>query len=378
MVRPISVLRLSSEERSELQRRVRAPTTSRRDGLRARIVLSRGAGLKEKDVAEKLATSVTSVSLWSRRFERNGLEGLRDKPGRGRKPWLPAEKIQKVITQVTQPPQGRRRWSVRTMAKAVGISHDSVHRIWRQNDLKPHLTRTFKLSRDPEFERKFWDVMGLYLNPPERALVLCCDEKSQCQALQRTRPALPLGSGHIRTQTHDHIRHGTITLFAALHYLDGKILSRTEARRRPVEWLRFLKQIERETPKDLDLHLIIDNYARHKHAVVKQWLDKHPRFHVHFTPTSSSWLNLVERFFADLTQDCVREGSFTGVRQLMQAIEEYLAARNEEPKRYVWRAEGQQILVLSCINSDKYQTGHEESRWFWSTGTAWRCGCRPG
>ena len=345
MARPISVLQLTSEERSELGRRVRAPTTSRRDGLRARIVLLRGEGLKEKDVAEKLDTGVTTVSLWSRRFERGGLEGLRDKPGRGRKSWLPPEKIQKVITQVTQPPQGRRRWSVRTMAKAVGISHDSVHRIWRQNDLKPHLRRMFKLSQDPEFERKFWDVIGLYLNPPDKALVLCCDEKSQCQALERTQPTLPLGIGHIRTRTHDYIRHGTITLFAALSYLDGKILSRIEARHTHVEWLRLLKQIERETPQDLDLHLIIDNYATHKHAVVRQWLDKHPRFHIHFTPSSSSWLNLVERFFADLTEECVREGSFTGVRQLTKAIEEYLAVRKEQPKSYVWRAEGQQILA---------------------------------
>ena len=345
MARPIAVLQLTPEDRSELQRRVRAPTTSQRDGLRARIVLLRGEGLKQKDVAEKLATSVTTVSLWSQRFGRDGFEGLRDKPGRGRKPWLPVEKIQKVITQVTQPPKGRRRWSVRTMAKAVGISHDSVHRIWRQNDLKPHLRRTFKLSQDPEFERKFWDVIGLYLNPPDKALVLCCDEKSQCQALERTQPGLPLGIGHIRTRTHDYIRHGTITLFAALNYLDGKILSRTEARHTHVEWLRFLKQIERETPQDLDLHLIIDNYATHKHAAVKQWLDKHSRFHIHFTPTSSSWLNLVERFFADLTEECVREGSFRGVRQLIKAIEEYMAARNDEPKRYVWRAEGQQILA---------------------------------
>ena len=208
MARPIAVLQLTPEDRSELQRRVRAPTTSQRDGLRARIVLLRGEGLKQKDVAEKLATSVTTVSLWSQRFGRDGFEGLRDKPGRGRKPWLPVEKIQKVITQVTQPPKGRRRWSVRTMAKAVGISHDSVHRIWRQNDLKPHLRRTFKLSQDPEFERKFWDVIGLYLNPPDKALVLCCDEKSQCQALERTQPGLPLGIGHIRTRTHDYIRLG--------------------------------------------------------------------------------------------------------------------------------------------------------------------------
>jgi transposase len=345
MARPISIVELTDEERSELQRRVRASTTSQRDSLRAHIVLLRAGGLRESAVAEQLGTSRTTVSLWSRRFEERGLEGLRDRPGRGRKPWLPAEKVRKVVTEVTQPPQGRRRWSVRSMAKAVGISHDSVHRIWKQNDLKPHLTRTFKVSRDPEFDRKFWDVIGLYLAPPQRALVLCCDEKSQCQALERTQPALPLGVGHIRTKTHDYIRHGTITLFAALSYLDGKILSRTEVRHTHVEWLRFLKQIDRQTPPEVDLHLIVDNYGTHKHAKVRQWLSKHPRFHLHFTPTSSSWLNLVERFFADLTEECVREGSFTGVRQLIRAIEAYLAVRNEDPKRYVWRAQGEEVLA---------------------------------
>ena len=345
MARPVSILELADEEEAELQRRVRASTTSQRDSLRARIVLRRAEGVSERSVAEELGTSMATVSLWSRRFEVGGLEGLLDKPGRGRKPWLPAEKVEKVVSEVTQPPRGRNRWSVRTMAKAAGISHDSVHRIWQRNDLKPHLTRTFKLSRDPEFERKFWDVIGLYLDPPERALVLCCDEKSQCQALERTQPALPMGVGHIRTKTHDYIRHGTITLFAALNYLDGKILSRTEPRHTHVEWLRFLKQIDRQTPAEIDLHLIMDNYITHKHATVKRWLAKHPRFHLHFTPTSSSWLNLIERFFADLTEDCVRDGSFTGVRQLVQAIEAYLATRNDEPKRYVWQAKGEEILA---------------------------------
>jgi len=345
MARPISVLELTPEERLELKQRVRASTTSQRDVLRARIVLLRAEGLKEKEVAASVRTSLTTVSLWSQRFERNGLEGLKDRPGRGRKPWLPVEKIQKVITAVTQPPQGRRRWSVRTMAQAAGVSHDTVHRIWRQNDLKPHRTRTFKRSRDPEFERKFWEVIGLYLHPPDRALVLCCDEKSQCQAWERTQPALPLGIGHLRTQTHDYIRHGTVTLLAALNYLNGKVLSRTEARHTPVEWLRFLKQIDHETPRDVDLHLILDNYGTHQHAQVKKWLKRHFRFHLHFTPTGSSWLNLVERFFADLTEDCVRDGSFTHVRKLVEAIERYLAARNEEPKRYVWRAKGEEILA---------------------------------
>lgn len=345
MARPVSQLDVTVEERIELQRRARAATTPQRESLRARIILLRARGNKEKEIVMKLGVSMTCVSKWSSRFEAFGLDGLSDKPGRGRKPSLPAGKIQQVLTKVTQPPKGRRRWSVRTMARAVGISPDSVHRIWKQNDLKPHLTRTFKLSRDPQFEPKFWDVIGLYLNPPDKALVLCCDEKSQCQALERTQPGLPLGAGHIRTRTHDYYRHGTVTLFAALNYLDGRIISRTEAQHTHVEWLRFLKQLERETPADVDLHLIVDNYATHKHAKVKQWLARHPRFHLHFTPTGSSWLNLVERFFADITQDAIRDGSFTSVRQLVEAIDEYLALRNEQPKRYQWRAKGEEILA---------------------------------
>ena len=230
------------------------------------------------------------------------------------------------------------------MGEAVGVSHSTVQRIWAANDLKPHRIRTFKLSTDKQFEEKFWDVIGLYLNPPERALVLCCDEKSQCQALERSQPGLPLGIGHICTKTHDYIRHGTITLFAALNYLDGRIISRTEAKHTHVEWLRFLKQIYRETPKEMDVHIIADNYGTHKHPKVKVWLGKHPRFHMHFTPTSSSWLNLVERFFADLTADVVRDGSFNSVGKLVRDIEAYLASRNESPRRYQWRAKGEDIL----------------------------------
>ena len=345
MARPITRLDLTPEERAELQRRVRAKTTTLRDSMRARIVLLRAEGRRETEVAATVGTSTTTVSKWSQRFEQDGLTGLGDRAGRGRKPSLAPEKVRKVIVEVTRPPKGRQRWSVRAMARAAGMSPDSVHRLWKQNDLKPHLRRTFKVSRDPDFERKFWDVIGLYLNPPDKTLVLCCDEKSQCQALERTQPSLPLGIGHIRTRTHDYVRHGTITLFAALNYLDGKLLSRTEERHTHVEWLRFLKQINREVPKPLDLHLIADNYATHKHAVVKEWLARQPRFHIQFTPTGSSWLNLVERFFADLTQDCVRDGSFTSVRQLIVAIEEYLASRNEEPRRYVWKAKGEEILA---------------------------------
>ena len=344
MARPVSVLELTPDEKQQLQRLAGSKTGSQRDGLRARIVLRRSEGSPEAKVAAALGVSINTVSTWSRRFEQQGLEGLRDRPGRGRKPWLPAAKVRQVITRVVQPPKGKKKWSTRSMAAAAGMSHQSVHRIWKNNDLKPHLLRTFKISQDPQFERKFWDVIGLYLNPPDKALVLCCDEKSQCQALERTQPGLPLGIGQVRTRTHDYKRHGTITLFAALNYLDGKILSRTEKHHTHVEWLRFLKQIERETPQEIELHLIVDNYATHKHQKVRQWLQHHPRVIVHFTPTGSSWMNLVERFFADLTADCVREGSFESVRELIEAIDEFLAVRNEEPKRYVWRAKGEDIL----------------------------------
>lgn len=344
MGRPVSVVELTESEQCELQRRVNAPTASKRDSLRAAIILRRGEGIRQVQVAAELGVSVTCVSKWSQRFELDGLAGLRDKKGRGRPASIPADKVEQVLTRVTQPPKPRTRWSVRTMAAAVGISPDSVHRIWQANDIKPHLMKTFKVSTDKHFEEKFWDVIGLYLDPPERALVLCCDEKTQCQALERSQPCLPLGVGEIRTRTHDYKRHGTITLFAALNYLDGKLISRTEAHHTHVEWLRFLKQIDRDTPKELDLHLILDNYGTHKEESVRKWLSRRPRFHLHFTPTSSSWMNLIERFFGELTQDVIREGSFTGVKELVRSIETYLADRNLHPKPYRWKAAGVEIL----------------------------------
>jgi transposase len=228
MARPVSVIDITPEERSTLRQRIKSPTTSQRDAMRARIVLLRAEGRKETEVATALGVSVTTVSVWSRRFEQEGLKGLHDRPGRGRKPWLDPDKIRQVVTQVTRPPKGRTRWSTRSMAAAAGMSRQSVHAIWKKNDLKPHLVRTFKISKDPKFEEKFWDVIGLYLDPPEKAVILCCDEKSQCQALERTQPGLPLGIGDIRTRTHDYKRHGTITLFAALNYLEGKLITRTE------------------------------------------------------------------------------------------------------------------------------------------------------
>jgi len=345
MARPITVLKVEAQERRVLERRVASSTSSKRDSLRAEIVLLRSKGIKVEEVARRLNVSVPCVSKWSKRFNQEGLDGLQDKAGRGRKPSVPIEKVEQIIVKVTQPPPGRTRWSLRSMAKEVGVSRHTVHTIWKRNELKPHRTRTFKLSKDPKFEQKFWDVIGLYLSPPERALVLCCAEKTRCQALERSQPGLPLGIGHIRTRTHDYKRHGTITLFAALSYLDGKLISRTEKRHTHIEWLRFLKQIERETPKDLAIHLIVDNYSTHKHERVRHWLDRHPRFHCHFTPTSSSWLNLVERFFADLTGAVIREGSFQSVPELIRAIEAYLVDRNANPKPYRWRAKGEAILA---------------------------------
>ena len=344
MARPIRGLEVDSDQRSALETLVRAATTPQRMVYRALIILACAGGLSQEVTAAQTAVRRRIVTKWCGRFRKLGLAGLADARGRGRKPSLSEESRAMILTQATQPPKGRSRHSVRSMSRQAKVSVGSVHALWQANDIKPHLTRTFKLSNDPQFEAKFWDVIGLYLNPPERALVLCCDEKSQCQALERSQPGLPLGMGHIKTRTHDYIRHGTVTLFAALSYLDGKILSRTAQQHTHKEWLAFLKMIDRETPPELAIHLIIDNYATHKHAAVKSWLTRHPRFHLHFTPTSSSWLNLVERFFRDLTEDVVREGSFTSVRELVLAMETYLVERNLSPKRYVWKKKGQEIL----------------------------------
>lgn len=344
MGRPIRTLALSVDQKRELERLCNAPTSPQRLARRARIVLLRASGCTQVQTAAEVGVNRPVVILWERRFADLGLAGLEDAAGRGRKASIPDAKRELVITQATKPPVDRTRWSVRTMARRAGISHSSVQRVWAANEIKPHLVRTFKLSNDPQFEAKFWDVIGLYLQPPAKALVLCCDEKSQCQALERTQPGLPLGLGHIRTRTHDYTRHGTVTLFAALNYLDGKILSTTADRHTHVEWLTFLKKVHRQTPPELALHLIVDNYATHKHPAVIVWLEKHPRVHIHFTPTSSSWLNLVERFFRNLTDDVVRDGSFESVGELTTAINVYLANHNLAPKPFRWKAQGAAIL----------------------------------
>jgi len=345
MARPIKRIEAEPEMVAELRRRVRAATSTVRAKERAAMVLLRLEGVSVMEAAARLGTTAKRVSMWTKRFETHGLAGLDDQPGRGRKPSIPPETIARVVAEATRPPKPAKRWSVRSMSRHAGVSPSTVQRVWSKNALKPHVVKTFKLSNDPKFEDKFWDVIGLYLEPPDKALVLCCDEKSQCQALERTQLGLPLAPKRPPTMTHDYKRHGTITLFAALDALEGTLIARTEERHTHVEWLRFLKQIDRETPKDLDLHLIVDNYATHKHKTVRAWLAKRPRFHVHFTPTSSSWLNLVERFFADLTDDVIRTGSFASVKELVADIKAYLAARNADPRPYKWKAEGAAILA---------------------------------
>ena len=344
MARPKLALELSSEQRSELNRLVKAPSTPQKMVLRARIGLLAAEGKDNDEIAAELGTSRVTVGLWRQRILDLGLTGLEEAPRPGRPVEVEAAQVRTVLTEVVQPPKGKARWSCRSMARHSGLSASTVQRLWAANDLKPHRTRTFKLSNDAQFEAKFWDIIGLYLEPPTRAVVLCCDEKSQCQALERTQPGLPLGQGHIAPRTHDYYRHGTVTLFAALNYLNGKILAERAPRHRHQEWLKFLRKIEAEVPEALEVHLILDNYATHKHPRVLSWLAKRPRFKLHFTPTSASWLNLVERFFRDLSQDVVLPGSFTSLSDLVAAIWSYLEERNLKPKRYEWRAQGQVIL----------------------------------
>jgi transcriptional regulator with XRE-family HTH domain len=260
MARPIRLLTITPEQRRELRATINRPTAAVRENRRAWIILNRANGLSQTQTAAKVGVARPVVVKWEQRFRKTGLAGLAESKGRGRKPWIDPKVREKIVVRATQPPPNRSRWSVRSMAKSAGVSKATVQRIWSANDIKPHVIRTFKLSHDKNFEVKFWDVIGLYLNPPDHALVLCCDEKSQCQALERTQPGLPLGIGHIRTRTADYTRHGTLTLFAALNYLDGRLIHRTEQTHTHREWLLFLKQIDRQTPKGLQLHLIVDNY----------------------------------------------------------------------------------------------------------------------
>lgn len=338
---------VSAADRKILESWARGRSTPVRLMQRARIILAAAAGQQNKDIAQALGVSRGLVGRWRNRFVALGRTGIeKDSPRRGRKPTRRDAVVQKIITVTTQQtPPDATHWSTRTLAAALGTTQSMVTRVWRANGLKPHLVRTFKLSRDPQFVEKLTDVVGLYLNPPEHALVLCCDEKSQIQALDRTQPGLPLKKGRCGTMTHDYLRHGTTTLFAALELAEGKLIGTCLPRHRHQEWLKFLNLIDRQTPADLDLHLIVDNYHTHKHEKVKRWLARHPRFHIHFIPTSSSWLNLVERWFREITSKRIRRDAFGSVRQLIATIMAFIQHHNDNPKRYTWVAKREDILA---------------------------------
>ena len=334
---------LSTEERKMLTKLVRSNTSSVRLARRAQIVLLAADGLDNLQIATQLNTGRVQVGRWRERYARLGLAGIeQDLPRAGRKPKVDAAEIVRLTTQTT--PRAATHWSSRRLAAEVGVSDTTILRVWQAHGLKPHRVKHFKVSRDPAFVEKLEDIVGLYMNPPEHALVLCCDEKSQVQALDRTQPGLPIKKGRAATMTHDYKRHGTTTLFAALNILDGSVIGCCASRHRHQEWLKFLRRVERQTPKDKQLHLVCDNDATHQHPEVLAWLEKHPRLHVHFTPTSASWLNMVERFFRDLTTERLQRGVFRSVPELVAAIQEYVEVHNENPKPFIWTAKAKDIL----------------------------------
>jgi transposase len=346
MFKAAEALIIDESQRNRLESLIRSGTTSQKVALRARIILAAAEGKANYATALSLHVSRPTVILWRDRFNRLGVNGiLKDAKRPGRKKQI-SEAIVKTIVEKTlhSVPENQTHWSTRTMAKEVGVSHDTVHRIWKQHRLAPHRVETFKLSKDPQFVEKVRDIVGLYLNPPEKALVLSVDEKSQIQALERTRPLLPLRPGIPARQTHDYSRHGTTTLFAALSMLDGKVIGECMPRHRAEEFIRFLRELDRQAPHDMALHLIVDNASTHKTAEVKRWLKRHPRFHFHFTPTSSSWLNMVERWFAEISQKRIRRGSFESVKDLTEAIDAYLSSYNQKPKRFLWTKDADMIL----------------------------------
>jgi len=338
---------LTDHDRQLLQRWSRGRSTPARLVTRAKIVLRAAQGQESKQIAAALGITEQTVGRWRRRFSETGPAGIqKDAPRGGRRPKLRDRMVRKIIETTTQQtPRDATHWSARTLAQFLGIDKMMVHRVWRAHGLKPHRVKTFKVSNDPQFVEKLTDIVGLYLDPPDHALVLSCDEKSQIQALDRTQKSLPLKKGRCGTMTHDYKRNGTTTLFAALSTLDGKVISRCDARHRHQEWLKFLRQIDAETPPELDLHLIVDNYATHKHPRVRSWLKRHARFHMHFTPTSSSWLNLVERWFRDLTDKRIRRGTFTSVAKLNAAIESYIQTHNQNSQAFIWTAGVENILA---------------------------------
>jgi transposase len=338
---------LERKARTELERLLADGNTAQKIAKRARIVLMTADGYGVMAIMREVGVSKTTVWRWQDYFAEAGVEGLikgRSKPP-GRKPLDAAIKLKVVEKTVKERPANATHWSVRSMAEKMGISHTSVQRIWAEHRLKPHLVRSFKVSNDPDFVAKVEDIVGLYLDPPEKALVLAVDEKSQIQALDRTQPGLPMKKGRAGTMTHDYKRHGTTTLFAALNVATGKVIGECLPRHRAKEFLMFLKKIDRETLPYLDLHLVVDNYGTHKTPAVNRWLKRHPRFKLHFTPTSCSWLNLVERLFAEITRQRIRRGTFNSVHQLEVAIAEWIKHRNAHPKPFIWTAKAKSILA---------------------------------
>ena len=345
-MRTAAPVRLKPEQKTALQRIARQRSLPARLVERARIVLRAAEGLENKQIAAQMGIMPEKVARWRSRFLDGGIAALeKDAPRPGRTRTTTDVHVKQVVEMTLhQKPANATHWSTRTMATATGISEASVRRIWRAHGLKPHLTRTFKLSRDPEFTEKLEDIVGLYLNPPEHAIVLCADEKSQIQALDRTQPGLPMKKGRCGTMTHDYKRNGTATLFAALNAVEGQVISMCDDRHRHQEWLKFLRGIDYVLPADKQVHLIADNYATHKHPKVQRWLARHPRFHMHFTPTGCSWLNMVERFFRDLTENQLRRGVFHSVEELIAAIDQYIDRHNESPKPFIWTAKAADIL----------------------------------
>jgi len=343
-----------------LQHLLRSGSTPQKIALRARILLGAAEGKPNYQLSDELNVSRPTILLWRQRYLEAGLAGiLKDAARPGRKKVITPTKVEAIVNATLHTtPKDATHWSVRSMAKAQGVSAAMVHRIWRAHRLQPHRSEHFKLSRDPNFARKLRDVVGLYLNPPDKALVLCVDEKSQIQALDRTQPLLPLRPGIPARQTHDYERHGTTTLFAALNILDGSVIGSCLPRHRHGEFLTFLERIEDSTPRRREIHLILDNYGTHTHPKVKQWFADHPRYHLHFTPTSASWLNLVERWFAEITRKRIRRGTFTSVPALISAIREYLRIYNRHPKPFIWTAKPSTIMRKVQHCKEALETGH--------------------
>jgi len=337
---------LTDEERATLTKWARGRSTPARPVQRAEIVLAAAEGRENQAIAKEIGCTRRTVGTWRNRFAADRLAGIeQDAPRAGRTPSVRAAFEAEIIRKTTQEtPPNATQWSTRSLAKELGCNDTLVQRVWQDNGLKPHRVKTFKVSNDPQFAEKLVDVVGLYLDPPEHALVLSCDEKSQIQALDRTQKSLPLFPGRLKTLTHDYKRNGTTTLFAAIELAEGRIIAECMPQHRHQEWIKFLKRIDAETPAELDLHLIVDNYATHKHPKVKAWLKRHPRFHIHFTPTSSSWLNVIERWFRDITQQRIRNGVFRSVAELEAAIEDYIEHHNANPKLFVWTKKAEDIL----------------------------------